>query len=67
MVVEHPERPGFELVKRVAAARDGGWWLRGDAPEASTDSRHFGVVAREAILGRVVAVYWPARRARLVW
>lgn len=65
-VIEHPERPGFEMVKRLISARDDGWWVEGDAAGASTDSRHFGVVDRDAVVGRVVVVYWPVRRARLV-
>src|SRR5688500_18711976 len=56
VVVEHPARPGFEMVKRVAGlpgdrTPDGGvlapdeFWIEGDLPEASTDSRSFGPVA----------------------
>ena len=73
VVVEHPERPGFELVKRVVAipgqrapnGRDlepGQVWVEGDAPEASTDSRSFGPVGSGGVRGRVVLVWWPPRR-----
>jgi len=77
VVLEHPERAGFELVKRVIAiVRDvmpdgrtldtGTFWVEGDASDASTDSRAFGPVRLEAVRGRVVAVYHPWRRARRV-
>jgi nickel-type superoxide dismutase maturation protease len=57
-----PRDPGRVLVKRVAAWRHGGVEVRGDNPAASTDSRHFGPVAAEALLGRVVRRYAPAGR-----
>ena len=66
IVVEHPERPGFELVKRVVSVTEGGLWVEGDAAAASTDSRSFGAAPSGSIRGRVVAVYHPWRRARLV-
>ena len=71
VVLEHPERPGFELVKRVVAAPGGraiggAIWVEGDDPDASSDSRAFGAVAVASVRGRVVAVYHPLRRARLV-
>ena len=77
VVLVHPERPGFELVKRVTAiagdvAPDGRTldagtiWVEGDASDASTDSRAFGPVGIGTLRGRVVAVYHPWRRARRV-
>jgi type IV secretory pathway protease TraF len=74
VVVEHPERRGFELVKRVAAAPGDAvhgrrlaadeWWVEGDRADASTDSRSFGPVPRSSIRGAVVLVYapWSTRR-----
>jgi nickel-type superoxide dismutase maturation protease len=77
VVVEHPAQPGFEIVKRVVAvpgdlAPDGrvlaqdAFWVEGDSPNASTDSRHFGPVDRAHITARVRLVYWPLERRRLV-
>jgi nickel-type superoxide dismutase maturation protease len=64
VLVPDPRRPDRLLVKRVATVlADGRLELRGDAPETSTDSRDFGPVAPELILGRPWARYWPARRA----
>jgi len=63
VLVADPRRPDRLLVKRVAAiAADGLLDLRGDAPEASTDSRDFGPVPRSQVLGRPWARYWPPRR-----
>ena len=52
VVLEHPQRPGLLIVKRVEHVDDEGYWVLGDAPESSTDSRHFGVV--QHIVGRVI-------------
>ena len=71
LVVEHPGRPGFELVKRLdlvlgaEGARPDGYWVVGDASDRSTDSRTFGPVPGSAIRGVVVARYWPP--SRVAW
>jgi nickel-type superoxide dismutase maturation protease len=59
-----PREPERELIKRVAAVdlQAGTLELRGDAPEASTDSRAFGSVPMKGVQWRVVARYWPANR-----
>jgi signal peptidase I len=79
VVAEHPGRPGYEVIKRVAggpgdvarAGPDGGapvplgareWFLLGDAPDESTDSRSFGPVRTEHLRGVVRFVLWPAGR-----
>lgn len=77
VVIEHPGRPGFEVVKRVLAgpggtAPDGRelgpaqLWVEGDAPGASTDSRAFGPVGTDAVRGRVIAIWWPPARRRRI-
>jgi len=72
VVVERPDRPGLEIVKRVRAVpgeiaggrlvEAGELWLTGDDPARSTDSRTFGVVARSAVRGVVRFRYWPPAR-----
>lgn len=55
VVAEHPQRPGFRLIKRVMAVDgDGCCDLRGDNPEESTDSRQFGWVKKASILGQAI-------------
>jgi len=77
VVVEHPARPGIELVKRVTGvegdlAPDGRTleaeevWVEGDRPELSTDSRRFGVVPAGHVRATVTLVYWPPSRRRLM-
>jgi nickel-type superoxide dismutase maturation protease len=76
VVVEHPQRPGYEIVKRIVGvpgdeigdrvlgADD--YWVEGDFAQRSTDSRQFGAVPRSAIKARAVLIYWPLERRRAV-
>jgi nickel-type superoxide dismutase maturation protease len=76
VVVEHPGRPGYEMVKRLTgipgdrvADRVLGadeWWVEGDHHASSTDSRHFGPVTRDELKAKVLLVYWPAHRRHVV-
>jgi nickel-type superoxide dismutase maturation protease len=60
-----PRQPDRELIKRVASIDQAASSaeLRGDAPEASTDSRAFGAVPLSTIRWRAVFRYWPPERA----
>jgi len=49
------------VVKRAVRPYDGGWWVQGDNPYGTDDSRRYGAVDVE---GRVVWRYWPLRRSR---
>ena len=70
----HSARPGVRFIKRVAAlpgeiAGDavlppGEYWLLGDNPDGSTDSRELGPFRREDITARAWLVYWPPDRAQ---
>ena len=72
VVVEHPGRPGYEMVKRLTAGPGGRvgdrilgsdeWWIEGDFSPASTDSRQFGPVTRDRLKAKVVLIYWPKER-----
>jgi len=58
-----PREPQRMLVKRVIECDPAaGAWLEGDNPGASTDSRHFGPLPADGIMGRVRWRYWPVRR-----
>lgn len=66
VVVRDPQWSLTYLVKRVVALSAHGVEVRGDNPNASRDSRHFGTVPRALVRGRVVYRYLPAhRRGRL--
>ena len=58
-----PRQAERELIKRVVAVGEAGADLRGDAPEASTDSREFGAVPLGEIRWRAALRYWPPDRA----
>jgi nickel-type superoxide dismutase maturation protease len=63
VVVRDPERRSSFLVKRVANLQPNGDLLvRGDNPNASRDSRHFGALAHALLVGRVVYRYLPSHR-----
>ena len=77
VVVEHPGRPGYEMVKRLVALPGdtvqkgrvlgpGEFWVEGDHAGSSTDSRQFGPVSMDEIKARVLLVYWPPERRRLL-
>lgn len=63
VLLPDPRDPGRLLVKR-AAGFDGADQLlvRGDAPEASTDSRIFGAVDPATVEGKPWFRYWPIGR-----
>ena len=54
VAVEDPRSPGLLMVKRVHAV--GRTWVdvRGDNPQASTDSRQFGPLPRSRLVGRIL-------------
>jgi signal peptidase I len=76
VVVEHPGRPGYEMVKRIVGGpgdvvgerRLGPdeWWVEGDHLPSSTDSRHFGAISTAQLKARVTMIYWPPERRRVV-
>ncbi len=47
---------GREKIKRIRAVEHTKYDVRGDNPSQSTDSRHFGLVRKDNVLGKVV---WP--------
>lgn len=61
VLVRWAARPGQLSVKRAVHPADGGWFVVGDNPFASTDSRELGAAE---VLGVVRRRLWP-RPARL--
>lgn len=56
VVVRHPFRSDIRLIKRVTeVAEDGRCRLQGDNPSESTDSRTFGWVMPDRVIGRVTS------------
>jgi mitochondrial inner membrane protease subunit 1 len=62
VLVRDPREPRRELIKRVAATDGRLITLRGDAPDASTDSRTFGELPLAGVRWRVALRYWPPDR-----
>lgn len=59
VVVRWSQRPGQLSVKRVVGRHGDGWWVLGDNPDGSTDSRQLGAAE---LLAVVLARLWPAPR-----
>ncbi|MGH3925170.1 MAG: S26 family signal peptidase [Pseudonocardiaceae bacterium] len=59
VLVRWARRPGQLSVKRVVGRHGDGWWVVGDNPDGSTDSRQLGTAE---VLAVVLARLWPAPR-----
>jgi nickel-type superoxide dismutase maturation protease len=61
VLARDPREEQRTLVKRVELVEvEGACWLLGDNAPHSTDSRTFGAISRQDIIGRVRWRYWPA-------
>ena len=56
VVARFRSRPDLLVVKRAARPEADGWWLVGDNPLVTDDSRAYGVAD---VIGRVVLRWWP--------
>lgn len=55
VLAAHPFKKSVNMIKRVESIKsDGRFILIGDNPNASSDSRVFGSISRDGILGKVV-------------
>lgn len=58
VLLQHPNQPELKILKRVTAERPKNhYFVEGDNPNESTDSRHFGEVSSELIHGRVTCFF----------
>ena len=58
VIAQHPSRPDFKLIKRVTAVfEDGRLFLQGDNLAESNDSRAFGALPPDHILGKVTSKF----------
>ena len=58
VVAYHPQKPSLEIIKRVEFTTEDGAYLVGDNSDAegASDSRRFGIVAFDQVIGKVTAV-----------
>ena len=62
VLLTHPRRPHACVVKRIHRSDPGGWWVLGDNAGSSEDSRTFGPVPADLVVGRLTFRYFPLRR-----
>ena len=63
VVARRPDESDVLVVKRVLrSAGPAAWWLEGDNPFGSADSRVFGPVPTAAVVGTAIWRYWPPAR-----
>jgi nickel-type superoxide dismutase maturation protease len=63
VVARRPNVDGLLLVKRAIRREDDGWWVLSDNGAAGLDdSRAFGVLRDEFVVGKVLFRYYPWRR-----
>lgn len=56
VIAIHPQLPHLNVIKRVTGVDpEGACFLEGDNSSESTDSRIFGAVVRDSILGRITS------------
>jgi signal peptidase I len=63
--------PYIEVDRRLAVAAfgprtvpEGSYFVMGDNRSQSCDSRHWGWVPQQNIIGKTIAIYWPPAHAR---
>ena len=61
--VEHPSR---DTVREVTVPADS-YFVLGDNRAQSDDSRHWGAVPRENVIGKVWVAYWPLANFAALW
>lgn len=63
IVVLHHAGVGEDMVKRLVRRSRSGVWVQGDNSEYSTDSRQFGWLPRDSVVGWAIYRYYPPERA----
>jgi signal peptidase I len=64
------DRLDLHIIKRVISVSNDAdneyYYIAGDNSDVSYDSRHFGAVPREAVLGKAVSVFYPFKRVSII-
>ena len=64
ILVEREERPGLFLIKRLERSEGSNYWVEGDNKSISTDSREWGFIGPNEIVGRVLFRVRKSREGR---
>ncbi|SFD60116.1 nickel-type superoxide dismutase maturation protease [Streptomyces aidingensis] len=64
VVLRHPHQQDLLVVKRAVERRPDGWWVVGDNPRITNDSREFGAVPEELVVARALLRLRPPRRTQ---
>lgn len=54
VLVRHPKKQNLLLIKRIVKREGDRYWVEGDSPSKSTDSRHYGWLKRGFLMGKVI-------------
>jgi signal peptidase I len=63
VIAQFRSRPDLRVVKRAIRPYRDGWWIEGDNPFVTDDSRKYG---EAVVLGRVLFRYWRAPASRRI-
>lgn len=63
IALRDPRQQDLLVIKRATTVTNGHVTVLGDNPSESTDSRSFGPVPLDNIIGRVIYRYYPSARA----
>ncbi|MBI3428962.1 MAG: S26 family signal peptidase [Actinobacteria bacterium] len=64
ILVEREDRPGVFLIKRLERSEGSKYWVEGDNKLISTDSREWGFIDQNEIVGRVIFRVRKSREGR---
>ena len=56
VLLYHPQVTELVLIKRCVKKEEQFFWVEGDNPEESTDSRHFGWIPKDKYIGTVTSI-----------
>lgn len=62
IIFSHPDYPQTHSIKRIIGKNESGLTVEGDNLTRSTDSRHYGPISNEDVIGKIQFQYYPKFR-----